>query len=300
MSDLGALLREGREARGLTLAQVEDDTHIRRAYLEALEEGRRNELPDKVFARGLVSTYGRYLGLDREEVRRLYDREFGLAVTPIVPDSHQPISVPLRLPARGQAITLILGTLALVVALATWWYWPVVEPWGQWLVRTVESALGGPGPAPLAEATLAVEGSNDTAGPAIPAVEATATALPTPVSEALPLPTPAPTATHTPPPAPPTVTPAPQSGIRLVARTTGAAWLRVVADGAVLYEGTMQEGQAAEWEAREQLLLRTGNAGGTIVVVNGQDLGPMGPAGEIVERVWLWGDDGLVEATPEP
>ena len=40
MSDLGNLLRQGREAKSLTLAQAESDTHVRRAYLEALEVGR--------------------------------------------------------------------------------------------------------------------------------------------------------------------------------------------------------------------------------------------------------------------
>ena len=68
--DVGARLRAAREARGLTLAQVEEETKIRRRYLAALEENRFDVLPGRVYAKAFLRTYARFLGLDGEELAR--------------------------------------------------------------------------------------------------------------------------------------------------------------------------------------------------------------------------------------
>ncbi|MBC7105259.1 MAG: helix-turn-helix domain-containing protein, partial [Firmicutes bacterium] len=59
-----------REARGLSLAQAEEETKIRRRYLAALEENRFEVLPGRVYARAFLRTYARFLGLDGEELAR--------------------------------------------------------------------------------------------------------------------------------------------------------------------------------------------------------------------------------------
>lgn len=64
--ELGSILRQAREARGLTLEQVEEETKIRLRYLAALEEENFALLPGRFFARSFLRTYARYLGLDAE------------------------------------------------------------------------------------------------------------------------------------------------------------------------------------------------------------------------------------------
>lgn len=61
---LGVELREGRLARGLTLADAQRATHIPRRYLEAMENENFVVLPAPVFARGFLSSYAQYLGLE--------------------------------------------------------------------------------------------------------------------------------------------------------------------------------------------------------------------------------------------
>ena len=46
---LGELLRSTRKRKNLTLDQAEEETKVRTRYLEALEEGRYEVLPESVY-----------------------------------------------------------------------------------------------------------------------------------------------------------------------------------------------------------------------------------------------------------
>ena len=61
---VGALLREAREASGRSVADVVASLRIRRVYLEAIEDGRFDELPGAAYAVGFVRSYATYLRLD--------------------------------------------------------------------------------------------------------------------------------------------------------------------------------------------------------------------------------------------
>src|SRR4029453_639698 len=88
---VGDLLRRSREQRGLTLPQVEADTKIRRAYLEALERDDLGVLPAPVFTRGLVRSYARYLGLSSvEALELLHKEEARLEQIGVVPTAARP------------------------------------------------------------------------------------------------------------------------------------------------------------------------------------------------------------------
>lgn len=75
MSDLGALLRKAREQRGYTLDDIQEVTKIRKRYLEAIETGDYKVLPGSFYVRAFVKTYAETVGLDAEEVLRLYQKE---------------------------------------------------------------------------------------------------------------------------------------------------------------------------------------------------------------------------------
>jgi cytoskeletal protein RodZ len=63
----GAQLREARERAGLELADVAARTHVRKAYLEALENEDLDALPEDVYARNFLRLYARTVGLDPNE-----------------------------------------------------------------------------------------------------------------------------------------------------------------------------------------------------------------------------------------
>jgi cytoskeleton protein RodZ len=64
----GPLLRERREAMGVTLAEAEVATRIRQKYLSALEADEWDLLPGEVVGRGFLRNYSTYLGLEPTEM----------------------------------------------------------------------------------------------------------------------------------------------------------------------------------------------------------------------------------------
>ena len=72
---LGARLKLAREGAGLSLSDLAKKTHVRRAYLEALEEGRYAELPEDVYARNFVRLFAQALDLQVAPLFEIYQRE---------------------------------------------------------------------------------------------------------------------------------------------------------------------------------------------------------------------------------
>ncbi|WP_308639307.1 RodZ domain-containing protein [Paenibacillus silvisoli] len=95
MSDLGALLRKAREQRRLSLDDIQELTKIRKRYLEAIEEGTYNVLPGSFYVRAFVKNYAEAVGLDAEEVLRLYNNEIPASVS-------EQVVEPVQRPRRAQ------------------------------------------------------------------------------------------------------------------------------------------------------------------------------------------------------
>ena len=95
MSDLGDLLRKAREQRGYSLDDIQDLTKIRKRYLEAIEEGNYKVLPGSFYVRAFVKNYSETVGLDAEEVLRLYHKEIPSAVP-------EQVAEPIQRPRRAQ------------------------------------------------------------------------------------------------------------------------------------------------------------------------------------------------------
>lgn len=68
VQSIGPLLRERREAMGVTLAEAEVATRIRQKYLSALEADEWDLLPGEVVGRGFLRNYSTYLGLEATEM----------------------------------------------------------------------------------------------------------------------------------------------------------------------------------------------------------------------------------------
>ncbi|MGI6459022.1 MAG: helix-turn-helix domain-containing protein [Candidatus Hydrogenedentales bacterium] len=68
----GHELREHREARRLSLAEVYKRVHIPIRYLEALEQGRMEDLPEPCFVGGFLKSYCAFLELNAERFINLY------------------------------------------------------------------------------------------------------------------------------------------------------------------------------------------------------------------------------------
>lgn len=72
---LSELFKSQRKELGIELKEVEKKTGIRSTYLEKIEAGRYDQLPDTVYIKGYVKNYADFLGFDTQEIMRMYSRE---------------------------------------------------------------------------------------------------------------------------------------------------------------------------------------------------------------------------------
>ncbi len=88
VAQLGNLLREAREAKGLSPQEIFNATKIRANVLVALEAEDFDNLPAPVYVRGLLRTLSKPLALDAAELLALYEV--------CVPDGHAASVLPMR------------------------------------------------------------------------------------------------------------------------------------------------------------------------------------------------------------
>ena len=311
----GADLRAARERLGWSVPDVAAMLRIRPAYLDALEVGRLNQLPGNVYALGFLRGYASALGLDPEEMVRRFKGE---AVEMVKSTA---LVFPTPVPERGlPAGALILLGLVLVGGAYAGWYRLSGE--GKLPAETVarmparlaplaEQALPGPDgrvPVPMSpKAAPRVEEGDQFEPrqaaaenplflpdpPPPPPLEA-AVAPPAPVSGpsttalAMPVTPMARTSDLASGAVPAMASPdgvAPEGG-RVVLRFTGDTWVQVKEKGgATLLSKVMKAGETFFVPVRPNLLLTTGNAGRTEILVDGMLAPPIGGSGSVRSNV---------------
>jgi cytoskeletal protein RodZ len=334
LSELGAYLQRHREEQNLTLEDVEQTTRIRRRYLEAIEAGDWDALPPGVYTRGLLRNYARALGLSADRVLRMYVKERPGEARPPEPQliSQPLVEQPRFNPELVLAMVLMVAAIALlgwIVATQLPGLLPQLAGAGgtpasaQALEdrQTAEpgsvAAATGTAEADSAEKSPSGEteefgagaGSRDVAGPSdsgsgsaggeetSPARDdgeqtegagASATARPTTAPRRSTTVAPLPTATKR-------VTATPAGGLVMTVEATRDTWILVRTDGEQAYADFLLEGESMTWQAEKTLSLRTGNAGGTKVTINGQRVAKLGDMGSVEEREWRLLPNGDIE-----
>lgn len=276
------LLREAREAAGLQLASLSATLKVPVERLQALEEGRYQDLPNLTFARALASSVCRALKIDPApvlqglpqggEVKLGSDRP--VQASAIVP-SRQGM---FRLPAAFQlGAPLLLSLLVLVLAVALWWWLPqrdaemasegeadaaASEPPVPTLVSEEPVPVPAAAGSPLAAPPVVVEpvAAPVPAAPLVPAAPATPAAPAAPVSSA-------PAASVT----PVATAQSAQAQPRLQLRARATTWVQLK-DGAgkELQQRTLQPGQTLDYDGELPLQVVLGRASGVDVIVRGQ------------------------------
>ncbi len=194
MGDLGQLLREAREQKGVSLEQVEEATRIRQKFLQALEEGNYGALPAEAYVTGFLRTYAVYLELDPEEMIALYEgrEDEGKAALP-QPGFFQPMDISMAAPS-WLTPDLVIGALLIVVLVAfgcwaTWHYLPPTIKTQLLFWRATATVT----PSPTATTSAVLPRLTPTAAPTMTPTTmptATPTEMPTAVPTAVPTATP--------------------------------------------------------------------------------------------------------------
>lgn len=300
--EIGRILRRARRELGMSLDEVEQATKIRKHYLESLEREDYDAMPAPVYAHGFLKSYATYVGLDGEELSRKLAERW----KPAEGLQQEAVSAPpgasgrtLRRRSSGvggrrrfslfPALTLLAGVL--VVGAVVWLLYTV----GQDARPTGAEAGNEPPQAaqpqedprdedPRDEDPQAAEpgqredAQQEDAGPAGGSPEAQEENSPPPQEE---------NAEARQPPEPePEAEPAASETLRIEVRLDGdtPTWVQVWADEQVAYADVAEPGFTQTFEAGEKISINTGNAGAVNVKINGQDLGALGPSGQVLTR----------------
>ncbi len=281
-SRVGAELRAARQRLGWSLPDVAATLRIRLPFLEAIEEGRLSDLPGNAYAVGFLRSYATFLGLDASEVARRFRAEAHEV------NRKPELAFPAPVPERGvpAGAVVLVGVLIAVGSYGAWYKFsgdrpspaPVVPSVPERLAPLADRAAPMSNPSPQVASILPPPG-------AAPAPALAPVVLPPPVILAPPMP-------------PPTPVPAADAG-RLVLRLKADSWIQVrEKQGPVLLNRVMRAGESWPVPKGQQLLLTTGNAGSTELLVDGVVAPSLGPLGVVRRDVLL--DPDAVKAGPAP
>jgi cytoskeletal protein RodZ len=81
MAEFGALLKQAREDRGLSLRQIAATTKISMVALEALERDDFSRLPGGIFSRAFVRAYALEVGLEPDQTVATFIEEYDKAAS---------------------------------------------------------------------------------------------------------------------------------------------------------------------------------------------------------------------------
>ncbi|WP_448682567.1 RodZ domain-containing protein [Pseudomonas nicosulfuronedens] len=301
----GETLRQARENKGWSTAQVAGQLNLTENALRSLEQGSFDQLPGHTFARGYIRAYAKLLGMDQAQMVTAFDQYTGTDASGSNVQALGRVVEPVRL-SRNLLRLFSLALLAVLIGFGYfWWQERSARPAETGSLNMehveVESAdgtteihtLDEPEDQAVAEdqantPAVPTEPAGDNGGaeapaetapsaPAVPGVPAAAETAPAqapaapaqqPVAPASPA-TPVAPVAPTEAPAAPVVAAAGQGVVKV--QFIADCWTQVTdADGKIILEGLKRKGDSLEVAAKAPVQLRLGFAQGAQVSYNGQ------------------------------
>lgn len=291
---VGEIIKKARISKKLKIEEVADKIRIRAQYLEAIENGDFQDLPGATYASGFVRTYASFLGLDSNVIYDRFREEssgIGQKLTLSVMEPEEEGSYP----GRKEIV------IAIVLFLIGYGLWSVFSSYEDetTLSETVDTSTVteevpveisvkediipsekqsfsqeapeisniGTSVSEISEQGLKVEPlieeervSSDSSG------DKTSGAKEEDVSQ-------------------PEATPSPSSRVVIIANSE--TWVQISKDSDNIVSRVLSKGDKYYVPEEEGLLLRTGNAGGLDIYVDGEKIAPIGPKGSIRSGVLL-------------
>lgn len=264
-SSPGAILRRCREFHEITLEEASETTKIGISHLRALEEDQIREFANQAYLKGFLRIYAAYLGLNSDDIARMYDKLFG-----VPGESQEPARVTVSSPRPPRRFIplkkLLLPALLLAVIIITATFFkqgpaPVVRPQQPPVVAAPAVQIPAVQPvlssaqakktdqvnAPQKKREERIEEPVDGENAAVPK-------RPVDVPK----------------------------GFILKIRVTQNGTLAATVDGSGMQQYDLASGDVIEWKAEKKVTLELSNAGGVEVELNGKPYKPLGPAGKSV------------------
>jgi cytoskeleton protein RodZ len=251
---VGQALKSARVERGLSLESIADKLRISKSSLTHLEENHDNLVCD-VYTIGFLRSYAQFLGLDPDNLIQKFKNQATL------PKASQ-LAFPAPLPGRGMPSFRILGLtlLALLVIIAGW----------EWFGYQETAPLLQEEPI-LIEAQLEEEPKNTPASSTEPAplVQQNVSEISSLIDTEEPL-----------------KSLPPEEKVLLKVATT--SWIEVKNEnGEIILNRLFHPGETYEFKSPQDLVLKTGNAGGFSLISGEKILDSLGKTGEVKSEISL-------------
>lgn len=246
--EIGSLLKQTRVTKGYSLEEIEEATKIRARYLEAIENEEFDLLPGQVYVIAFLRNYARYLGVNDDELVQQYKEQFAgaKAAAQELPADKDVAKDKRKKRNNGKPRYLKYLIAAAVVGLI-------------FAIASIYKAyVSG---SDLAKQPNVVH-KNNQVEPVVPKInnEPPETNQPAQQEKVI-------------------------NGVELVLNVTKAkCWMRIDVDGEKAFEGTVNVGDTKEFNGKESIDIILGNAGVVEVKYNGENLGTLGPNGEVVKE----------------
>ena len=288
LESMGRSLKSQREILGFSYADVERQIHVKPRYLNALEEGRFDDLPSPVQGRGMLNNYIDFLGLDPDPLLLTFAEEIQARLektkTQRIPQT-EPATVELKEPTWTQRVfsQQVIVSLLFGLILVSVIFWGAFQVFGQRADRAQASpTIPGvadvllpsdtPSPSPTASLTPQAEIQVDVANPTLPSEETTEVEnTPAPIDEE-------------------------EGTVQVQLVIKQRTWVQVIVDGEEEFNGRMLPGSAYIFSGSERVEILTGNAAGVTVFYNQQEIGVLGIFGGLANLIFT--EEGIYTPTP--
>lgn len=257
LQSLGAIIREEREANGLTIDYMADKTKIRQAYLEGIESGTMEGFHGNVYKRGFVKCY--LESLDMMDLWPYYDdllKDRPSRVEPEPASALGDFTPPTRGFRKGSRKTVFVLLFA-VIAASGWYIWSNRDVLKGEVVRIQEEQME------LAQKAKEQKAREEEERLAAEAAAAEALRLVASEDQKM---------------AVPSLANVPASGDSgkpiLSIMAVKDSWIRVTKEGDRIFGGTLKAGQEAKVEADGRILVIYGRPETLKVLWNGAEIDP--------------------------
>ncbi|MFS0763233.1 helix-turn-helix domain-containing protein [Peribacillus phoenicis] len=115
LTELGNRLKEAREAKGLSLEDLQELTKIQKRYLIGIEEGNYSMMPGKFYVRAFIKQYCEAVGLDSEEIFEQYKSEVPSVYSEELPEQLSRVQSRKTIPAGDSKVVEMLPKILAAV-----------------------------------------------------------------------------------------------------------------------------------------------------------------------------------------
>jgi cytoskeletal protein RodZ len=264
----GAILKRCREFHDISLEEACETTKIGVSHLKALEEDRIGEFANLVYLKGFLRIYATYLGLNADDMSRMYDKLYGSAAGG---DSADPslLSETRRTGKRLAFLKkLVFPALLLLTILITATFFKTSPPAG---VRSsfppvATSAISSSTPPSAAIQTPKSSAQTKQNTPLPDTITRETGRVTSPVSEQQPT----------------RKTSETGVGFVLKIKVIQNGTLTAAVDGSAGQNYELTSGDVIEWKAEKSVTLELSDAGSVEVELNGKPYKSLGPTGKPV------------------